>query len=89
MPREQIRHRQQVGHIIFETHFQKKRIREQNRLARLIAEEVRSHLAGGYDKFLPPVTLRDSIYMLTESGSVYRLDCHEPGMEQIVQIIRR
>ena len=70
-------------------HFKEKRIREYNRLARDIASEVGSNLRGGYDKFLPPVTLRDKIYMVTESGSIYRMDCNELGMESIVEIIRR
>lgn len=60
------------------------------RRAREIAKAVRMELGNsGWEKFLPPVALRDSIYLVTENGSIYvvREDINA-GMETFVQIRR-
>ena len=51
-----------------------------------IATETRMTTAG-WGKFLPPVVLRDCIYLVREDGAIYRL--HQDamqGMELITQI---
>ena len=56
-----------------------------------IANEVVSQLSSssGWEKFLPPVQLRDAVYMVTENGSVYKMRYDECSqMEMIIQIRR-
>lgn len=40
-----------------------------------IAKEVISQLGNsrGWQKFLPPVAFRDSVYLVTEDGTIYRM----------------
>lgn len=58
--------------------------------AREIAKAVRAELGnGGWEKFLPPVAVRDTVYMVTENGSIYAMrEDSQSGMEMIVQIRR-
>ncbi len=57
-------------------------------LIRDIANEVISQLENqrGWKKFLPPVALRDTIYMVTEDGSIYAMREDMTGMATIMQI---
>lgn len=58
-------------------------------LIRDIAKEAISQLENqrGWKKFLPPVAMRDTVYMMTEDGEVYamRYD-HTSNMEIIMKI---
>lgn len=68
----------------------KKRKNDKRRaLVNEIASATYNALSGGrgWEKFLPPVVLRDSIYMVTENGSIYRLK-YDPvtEMEMVMQI---
>lgn len=67
-------------------------IRRESRraLIRDIASEVISQLEGrrGWQKFLPPVALQDTVYMTTEDGAVYAMRRDNTGMEMIIQIKR-
>lgn len=62
--------------------------RRKNRRLREIAQAVRNELSpDGWEKFLPPVVLRDTVYMLTESGAVYAMRYDDrDNMEQIIKI---
>jgi hypothetical protein len=54
-----------------------------------IAERVFQKLSGqqGWERFLPPVVLRDTIYMVTENGSIYAMRYNElDHMEQIITV---
>lgn len=57
-------------------------------LIRDIAVEVISQLESqrGWKKFLPPVVLRDTIYMVTEDGSIYAMREDMTDMATIMQI---
>lgn len=57
-------------------------------LIRDMAAEVISQLENrrGWKKFLPPVALRDTIYMVTEDGSIYAMREDMTGMATIIQI---
>ena len=66
--------------------FEKRR----KKINREIANEVYELLSSGngWEKFLPPVVVRDVVYMVTENGSIYAMK-NDNGFEQIIQIIRR
>ncbi len=66
----------------------KKRSERRNReIAQAVYKEISA--SRGWEKFLPPVAVRDTIYMVTESGSVYAMRCNcGDGMERIIQIRR-
>lgn len=56
-----------------------------------IANEVVRTLENsrGWEKFLPPVAMRDTVYMMTEDGKVYAMKYdHTSNMEVIMQIRR-
>lgn len=57
-------------------------------LIRDIANEVISQLESqrGWQKFLPPVALRDTIYMVTEDGTIYAMREDVTGMATIMKI---
>lgn len=57
-------------------------------LIRDIAAEVIGQLEArkGWKKFLPPVALRDSLYMVTEDGAIYVMKQDHAGMEVVMQI---
>lgn len=64
----------------------KKRRQQRNRE---IAEAVYKELttSQSWEKFLPPVVIRDRMYMVTESGSIYAMQWDELNdMEQIIKI---
>lgn len=52
-----------------------KRKQRRDKLLKDIAEQVVLALQSsrGWKKFLPPVTLHDSVYMVTEGGTIYEL----------------
>jgi hypothetical protein len=63
----------------------KKREEQRNRK---IALEVCSQLGNmgrGWERFLPPVVVRDMVYMVTENGSIYRMQT-DGAFETITQI---
>jgi len=62
--------------------------KRRDRKNKAIAMAVRNELsAGGWEKFLPPVTIRDKMYMVTENGNIYRMDIDDlADMERIIQI---
>ena len=54
-----------------------------------IANEVIRQLDNkrGWEKFLPPVVVRDTVYLVTEDGSIYAMKYDDySNMEMIVQI---
>ncbi len=58
-------------------------------LIRDIANEVMTQLENrrGWKKFLPPVAMRDTVYMMTEDGTVYGMkQDFNSNMEVIYQI---
>ena len=62
--------------------------RKAERIAASVARKV-SYLPHP-DRFLPPVVLRDKMYLVTEGGSIYAMQLdHMSEMEIIVQIQRR
>jgi hypothetical protein len=65
--------------------------RRRERRLKEIAEAVHKELTGaqGWETFLPPVAIRDTLYMVTQNGSIYAMQLdHTSGMEQIIQIRR-
>ena len=71
--------------------FRKIRENRQKR-TREIAKAVHAELSAsnGWEKFLPPVVLRDTLYMVTENGSIYAMkEDFVTGMNQIIQIRSR
>ena len=55
---------------------------------REIANAVYDRLSpGGWKKFLPPVVLRDKIYLVTEDGTVYSLHENHDGRAEVCRII--
>ena len=56
----------------------------------IAAETVRQLESGhGWQEFLPPVALRDCIYMVTKDGAIYRMHQDQvAGMEIVTQIRR-
>lgn len=63
--------------------------KRRDRRNREIAKAVHAELAGrqGWERFLPPVVLRDRLYLVTESGTIYALQHDDlSGMEQIITI---
>lgn len=61
------------------------------KLVQEIALEVVNQLDNkrGWEKFLPPVQLRDAIYMVTENGSIYRMNYNLADEFEIITQIRR
>lgn len=60
-------------------------------LIRDIATETERRMTStGWGKFLPPVALRDCIYLVREDGAIYRMH-QDPamGMEIIAKISER
>ena len=67
---------------------QKRRERRNREIARAVYAEISA--SQGWEKFLPPVVLRDRVYMVTENGSIYAMQYNElDGFEQIIQIQSR
>lgn len=64
--------------------------KRRHELIRDIAREVISQLQGqrAWETFLPPVVLRDTVYMVTVDGKIYIM--REDGMtnQPIIQLIR-
>lgn len=64
--------------------------RRRKKRNREIAIAVGEHLQGmghSWEQFLPPVAVRDCLYMTTKSGKIYRLNCFEgTGLELITEI---
>lgn len=53
----------------------------------IAAETERRMTSSGWGKFLPPVVLHDSIYLVREDGAIYRLQQDGmQGMEIVVKI---
>ncbi len=66
--------------------------RRRQKLINDIADAVYKELSAsnGWEKFLPPVAIRDKLYMVTENGSIYAMNCDGmDGYEQIIQLRRR
>lgn len=59
-------------------------------LIRDIANEVISQLENqrGWKKFLPPVAMRDTVYMMTEDGSVYAMRYDSTTQMEIIMQIK-
>lgn len=68
--------------------FKRRQLNKRQQLVNEIANATYNLLSAsnGWEKFLPPVVLERSIYMLTESGSIYRMNLDYTGMEMITQI---
>ena len=65
-----------------------RRIRRDREIARAVRQELEAQ--QGWEKFLPPVVLRDKVYMVTESGSIYAMHYSDINdMELITQIRTR
>lgn len=63
--------------------------RRRKALIRDIANEVITQLENqrGWKKFLPPVAMRDTVYMMTEDGEVWAMRWnHASNMEIIMKI---
>lgn len=63
--------------------------RVRDNIVRDVARETVRQMAagGGWREFLPPVVLRDCVYMVTKDGCVYRMHWDSGSqMEQITQI---
>lgn len=56
-----------------------------------IANEVVSNLESkrGWKKFLPPVAVRDTLYMVTEDGSIYAMRFDTEMCMEIITTIKR
>lgn len=69
--------------------FKKRRKEKRAAFIREIASQVVSTLdsSRGWQKFLPPVAFRDAMYLVTEDGTIYRMQ-HDglSGMETICKI---
>jgi len=61
---------------------QKKKI---NDIANAVVQKL--HDQQGWHKFLPPVAMRDKIYMVTENGSIYCLYYDEVQRTEMVMKI--
>jgi hypothetical protein len=64
--------------------FRRKRIERNKEIAKAVAAEIGE--CGSRYKFLPPVTLRDAIYLVTEGGTVFKLCQDFSGQEMIIKI---
>jgi len=59
-----------------------------NEIANAVVNKLESQ--KGWQKFLPPVAIRDCLYMVTEDGAIYRMDCGGmDGMERLMKIQER
>jgi len=68
---------------------QRKLQAERNAIAEAVIDKLYMSGRSGWEEFLPPVMLRDSIYMVTKNGSIYRLAKDSASeMEFITQIKR-
>ena len=56
-----------------------------------IAKAVYAELTAdrSWQKFLPPVVVRDTVYLVTEDGAIYAMRQDSSGMEMIIQIKQR
>lgn len=61
-----------------------------NRIADAVVEKLSSRTS--WERFLPPVVLHqnggEAVYMVTENGSIYRMNRDLDGFETIAQIRR-
>lgn len=59
-------------------------------LIRLLVAKLANRLSAdrSWEKFLPPVAVRDNLYMVTENGSIYRMSFDAGGYELISEIKR-
>jgi len=65
-------------------YFARRRQKRNREIAEAVLEKLQER--QGWKKFLPPVAVRDVVYMVTEDGSVYALKQDHSGMEVIMQI---
>ena len=69
-------------------YFKKKREIRNREIAKAVYAELSA--SKGWEKFLPPVVLRDKVYMVTENGSIYAMKADTfDGYEQIITIQKR
>lgn len=67
---------------------QRRREKRNREIARAVYAELSA--SQGWERFLPPVVLRDRLYLVTESGTIYALQYDDlSGMEQIIKIHSR
>jgi len=68
--------------------FEKFRKKLINEIANAVVNKLESQ--KGWHKFLPPVVIRDCMYMMTEDGEIYRMDAGGiDGMEMVIKISSR
>ena len=73
--------------MMFNKWWKQRKLRERQEIARAVHDELSA--SRGWEKFLPPVVLRDTVYLVTESGSVYAMRQDSSGMELIMEIRRQ
>jgi len=67
------------------TWLKKRRERQNREIAKAVYNELTA--GQGWERFLPPVAVPDTVYMVTENGSIYALRQDAiNGFEQVVQI---
>jgi len=62
---------------------EKRRRKHLREIAAAVANELRAEPWG---KFLPPVALRDCLYIMSENGRLYRMHDDGTGMELITRL---
>ena len=62
----------------------KRRERRNREIAQAVYKELSA--SRGWKKFLPPVALRDTLYMVTEDGAIFAMRQDESGLERITTI---
>ena len=67
--------------------WKQRKLKERREIAKAVYDELSA--SRGWEKFLPPVVLRDTVYLVTESGSVYAMRQDSSGMELIMEIRRQ
>ena len=67
---------------------EKKRLKRNREIAFEVVQQI-SNMGSGWEKFLPPVVVRDRVYMLTENGTIYRMNVDGDSFETITKVSHR
>lgn len=65
-------------------YWKQRKAKERREIAKAVYAELSADRS--WQKFLPPVVVRDTVYLVTEDGAIYAMRQDSSGMEMITKI---